>query len=590
MKMKNRKRNNVLVLALAAFVVGTPARSAPAQPNVLLIISDDQGIGDFGFMGNKDVKTPNLDRLAAQSAVFDNFVVGPACSPTRAALMTGRNHMKAGVWGVGTRNNLLRDETLMPAFFKAAGYGTGYFGKRDGVYLLEMEAWHRGCDEASHVTGYIHKDATSLTHQGMVPRKGWTCDVDVDTSLDYIRRKRGDGPWWCTTAFILPHLPWECDEKLAQPYRDAGHSELLADFYGCVTQLDDAVGRLLRGLEELGEADDTIIVFLSDNGPSYKDMSEADIASRNPLGLQGSKATAWDNGIRVPLLVRWPGRVKPGNRPQFATVEDILPTLLDLADIAPPRFPPHLPFDGISVKSAILDPAAPQVEREVFRIAISGEGSAGGKRGVVNDPAALPMEEQHVVLRGPRFKFHSFAGGKTALYDLQADPGEKTDVSAQYPEVAARYAAGLKRQYGEIVGSGRAYRLPVFKVGEKRAGANEIGAGSPQKIGGGLKAIGFTGLSAFGKAGDWAEYGIEVERPGRYEVHLAGKAMDAAPGWTLEILGKPLPLIKGDATRVCYGPVELPAGAATVKVSVDAASLPGKGSPELSKILFYPKR
>jgi arylsulfatase A len=562
--------------------------STAAGPNVLLVISDDQGIGDFGFMGNKDVKTPNLDRLASESAVFKNFVVGPACSPTRSSLMTGRNHMKVGVWGVGWRNNLLRDETLMPAFFKAAGYGTGYFGKRDGVALLEMEAWHRGCDEASHVPGYTHRDATSFTHQGMVPRHGWTCDVDVDTSLDYIRRM-GGGPWWCATAFILPHLPWEPDERFAKPYRDTGCSDALARCYGSITQLDAAVGRLVQGLDDLGQSDNTIVVFLSDNGPSYKELDEADAARRNPLGLEGGKADAWENGIRVPLLVRWPGRIKPGDRPQFASVEDVLPTLLDLAGIPPDKFPAHLPLDGISLKTVMSDSTAREVEREVFRIAIAGEGAAGGKQAIVNDPDHLPMAGQHVVLRGPRFKFHSFADGATALYDLDADPGESTDVSAQFPETAARYAAALRQQYAGILATGRAYRMPVAKIGGAGPRSNSIDAVTAKKIAGSLR-VRARGIAGFATPDDAAEYAVEVAQAGKYEVHLAGTDLGTAAGWKVTISGgHPLPLLKAEPGRHRFGPATLDPGPATVAVSRAATSPAPKERPELAKVLFCPK-
>ena len=530
------------------------------QPNVLLIISDDQGIGDFGFMGNTDVKTPNLDRLAAESALFTNCVVGPACSPSRASLMTGRNHLIAGVWGVGTRNNLLRDETLMPEFFKAAGYGTGYFGKRDGIYLMEMEAWERGCDEASHVTGYVHKDATSITHRGPVKRTGWTCDVDVDTSLDYIQRQ-GDGPWWVTTAFILPHLPWEADEQFVKPYREAGFSDLLSDFYGCVTQMDEAIGRLLRGLEDLGQADNTIVVFLSDNGPTFKGMSADDIASRNPLGLQGQKSLVWENGFVVPFMVRWPDRIEPGRRSQFISAEDILPTILDIAGIEPEKFPEHFPFDGISLREAVMDCQAPEVEREIFRVAISFEGAAGGKRGIVNDPKRLPMEEQHVVLRGPRFKLHSFAGGQTALYDLDTDPGETTDVSARFPAVASRYTAELDRQYRKITHSGRAYRLPYIKVRQASGeGYNRIPSGSALKTFGNIRTVGFHHIRGFSHAGDRVEYEIEVLDPGTYEVMVTGEELRNGKGWLLQTDGKTVGPTKFGDTRMVFESVEFPAG------------------------------
>jgi arylsulfatase A-like enzyme len=163
-------------------------------------------------MGNKDIKTPNLDALSKESAVFDNFVVTPACSPTRANLMTGHNHLLAGVWGVGVRNNLMRDETLMPQYFKAGGYNTDYFGKRDGVFILEKKAWDWEFDEASLVTGYNHKDPILMTEKVNKKRIGWTCGVDLDNTLDYIKRQ-GNKPWMFATAFILPHLPWTPDKR-----------------------------------------------------------------------------------------------------------------------------------------------------------------------------------------------------------------------------------------------------------------------------------------------------------------------------------------------------------------------------------------
>jgi len=216
----------------------------PPRPNVLLIISDDQGYGDFGFTGNKVVKTPHLDRLASESAVLRNFVVAPACSPTRASLLTGRQHLLTGTWGVGTRANMLRDEVRMPRFFQSAGYATGFFGKRDSIQWLEQRPWDLGCDEFMGVWGYVHRDAKFFTREGVVEKKGWTCDIDVDNALDFIRRQSGTGkPWWCAVAFILPHLPWEPAESFAKPYRDAGLSPALAACYAALTppwQIPDA--------------------------------------------------------------------------------------------------------------------------------------------------------------------------------------------------------------------------------------------------------------------------------------------------------------------------------------------------------------
>jgi arylsulfatase A-like enzyme len=541
---------------LRSLISAPPSRQS-SRPNVLLIVSDDQGAGDFGFMGNQTVKTPNLDRLVSESALFRQFVVCPACSPTRASLLTGRNHMKAGVWGVGERNNLMRDETLMPKFFKEAGYHTGYFGKRDGTYSVELEAWHRGCDEVTHVTGYQHKDPKTYTQAGVVQRVGWTCDLDTAAALDFIERQ-GDEPWWVAVPYLLPHLPWVADPKFVQPYLDAGCSQKLADVYGCITQMDAAIGDLLAGIAQMGHAENTIVVFLSDNGPSYKGMSDADMSSRNPLGLQGQKALVWENGIRVPFAVKWPGKIPAGERTQFATVEDVLPTLLDLAGVREEGWPAHLPFDGISICDALTDPAAPSVSREVFRVAISYEGQAGGGAWAVNDPQAVLLAEQHVILHGPRYKFHNFAGGKTALFDLQADPGESTDVSGQFPEVAAQYAAELDRQYAEIQATGRTYQMPVVKIGPPEFRYNKISGLHVRRYQGGLHKVLPVDVGGFTAAGDRAEYAVLVEEPGEFMIEVNGKDLNAGSGWQLEANGKKFLPVESGSDALCFGPVAFP--------------------------------
>lgn len=181
-----------LALLLSSFVIAHSSFAAERRPNVLLIVSDDQGCGDFGFTGNKVVKTPHLDRLAAESAVFKNFVVAPACSPTRSSLFTGRQHLLTGTWGVGPRANMLRDEVRMPRYFQTAGYATGFFGKRDSIHWLEQDAWDLGCDEFEGVWGYDHLDPRMFTRNGVVEKKGWTCDIDVDNALSFIKRQGGN--------------------------------------------------------------------------------------------------------------------------------------------------------------------------------------------------------------------------------------------------------------------------------------------------------------------------------------------------------------------------------------------------------------
>ena len=562
---------------------------AQKRPNVLVIISDDQGIGDFGFMGNQTVKSPNLDRLAKESAVFEKLVVAPACSPTRSSIMTGRNHLLAGVWGVGARNNLLRDEHLIPEYFKDAGYHTGYFGKRDGVYNHEKQIWDWGCDEASHVTGYKHKDAVSITQTGNVQRKGWTCDVDVDNSLDFIKRQ-GDNSWWCTTAFILPHLPWIPDERFAKPYRDAGHSKTLADFYGCVTQMDDAVGRLLKGLDDLGQLDNTIVLFLSDNGPTYKDMSDIDIKSRNILDLKGQKSTVWENGIVVPFMVRWPKKIVPGIRKQFATVEDILPTLIDLAALKQ-TLPDQLPFDGISLKPALMDENAASIDRQVLRVAISGKGAAGtyaGFRGIVNNPKEVSIEEQHLVLRGERYKYHNFADGNTALYDIIRDPTESIDISTQYLEINKLFEMELEKQYAKILNSERVFRMPIVKIRDVNGqGYNKVYGAMAEKAFGFNEILNFNNLKGFSAKGDHASYTISVEKAGVYNIQVLGENFSEESEWEIAYNDKTYPVTILNSNEMIFNTVQFDKpGLQTFSLKVNNNNKSGLQMPVVNELNF----
>ena len=433
---------------------------AEPKPNVLLIISDDQGYGDFGFTGNKLVRTPNLDRLAGESAVFRNFAVAAACSPTRAALYTGRDHLVTGVWGVPPRANLLPDEARMPAFFKAAGYSTLHIGKLDSVKAAGKTIQEFGWDDYLGGGGYEHRDPMMWRPKDSARGKGWTADLWTDFALDYIREHK-DGPWFISLAYIIPHLPWQCDETYSAPFLAQGCSKDLAACYGCIAHLDACVGRLLAGLKEAGQDQRTIVVFLSDNGPTSPDAKHADSdgfvtgadwEKRNAARLRGRKTLVWENGIRVPCLVRWPGRIAPGERAAFGRAEDVLPTLLDLASVRGDAVP-HQPFTGVSLEAALSGNAARTGRSEAFRMDIAGSGAPKE----VAEGSRRRYEDHHLTLRGERFKYHARPGGQAALYDLAADPGETADVQAKYPEVAARMAKACREKWDAVIASGRSF-------------------------------------------------------------------------------------------------------------------------------------
>lgn len=452
-----------VAVLVCAGPLAVPGRGGPPgrqRPNVLFIVSDDQGYGDFGFTGNAIVKTPVLDRLAAESAVFRNFVVAAACSPSRAAFYTGRNHLLTGVWGVPPRANLHRDEAIMPAYFKAAGYDTLYVGKGDMARLPGSTPWERGWDDAWTVSGYQHRDPTMPHRAGTETYSGWTADVMTDLLVDFIRRRR-DRPWLATAAFVIPHLPFACDATYSAPFREQGLSPELAECYGSIAQMDACIGRLIEAVRDTGQDRDTIVVFTSDNGMSSKatagrEYSDEEWRVRNVAGLRGHKAWVWENGIRVPLVVRWPDRIPAGDRRQFGAAEDILPTLLDLAAV-PSEGIPHLPLTGVSLRPALVDADAMFERPAVLRMAIAGAGSPRGRPGQRIDRR---FEDHHLALRGARFKYHALPGGRGELYDIECDPRETTDIAAQHPAVVTSMAGECRRQWDEIMAGGRAFADP----------------------------------------------------------------------------------------------------------------------------------
>ncbi|TSA29600.1 MAG: hypothetical protein D4R65_14870 [Verrucomicrobiaceae bacterium] len=607
--------NLAIISALLAGAILATSHAADRKPNILLIVTDDQGFGDFGFMGNPNVKTPNLDRLASESAVFSNFVVTPACSPTRASLLTGRNHLRTGVWGVGSRAFQLRDEVIAPAFFQKAGYRTFHCGKGDSTSLLELQAWDRGYDDAALLNGpgkpekvssggYTHRDPMIATRESNTPVEGWTVDVMNDRILEFIK-KPGAQPWFVNASYIVPHLPWICDERFSKPCRDAGFSEELAACYGSIAQLDAAVGHLLDEIRNAGQ--DTIVLLFSDNGATSPDvgttMSSNDPASastdwkrRNFLGLRGSKATIWENGIRSTLFVRWPGHVPPGPRAQLGAVEDVLPTLLDLAGIPAEILPPHQPFDGISLRPAVMDAGAPEEDRGIFRMALAFEGSpeqssmpSVAGTGLISDPRQLKFEDHHFCLRGPRFKFHSLRGGGTMLVDLQTDPGETLDVSGEHPEIARSMAEACRKWWDGLIAEGRAFRRPVIHPTPGPSAKNRtvvsIPANAATAVTGSVKVV-TSAVEGFQKAGDMVTYEVEAGEPGRYRLEVIGNGLASGRGWMLTPEGAAaVPgFVQND--RLSFEAFDIPAGHSLLSFGIREAAGPDEKPAALSQLVF----
>jgi arylsulfatase A len=349
---------SVVTGTAAALSPLTPGQAANAErPNVVLILTDDQGYGDIGCHGNPIVQTPRLDQLAAESTEFTRFYVNPVCTPTRASLMTGRYPCRTGATEVNQGRSLLRaDEVTLPEMLKSSGYATGIFGKWHLGDNYPIRPSDKGFDECLvHKGGGIGQSAGPignsyfdpvLEHNNQSKRyDGYCNDIFFDEAARWIGQQ-GDKPFFTYIATNLPHMPLDVGKEYVIPYRGDGMNELNAKAYGMITNIDDNVGRLLNTLDRLSIADNTIVIFLSDNGPRTSRIKNDVYPDRYNAALRGTKTAVYEGGIRVPFFIRWPERLQAGKRTDtIAAHIDVVPTLLDACGVAQPE---HT-IDGISL-------------------------------------------------------------------------------------------------------------------------------------------------------------------------------------------------------------------------------------------------
>ncbi|HSG69575.1 MAG TPA: arylsulfatase, partial [Planctomycetaceae bacterium] len=340
------------------------------SPNVIVILTDDQGWGDLSVHGNTNLATPHIDSLARDGVLFERFFVCPVCSPTRAEFLTGRYHLRGGVRGVSTgQERLDLDEHTIAQSFKAAGYATAAFGKWHNGTQYPYHPKARGFDEyygftSGHWGNYF---SPLIDHNGVMVRgNGYIIDDLTDHALRFIEQN-AERRFFCYVPFNTPHSPFQVPEEWYSKFRDAPiemrnrdpEKEEL-DKTRCALamceNIDWNVGRILEKLEELKLADDTIVVYFSDNGPN---------TWRWNGGMKGRKGSTDEGGVRSPCLIRWPAGITDVDRkiPQIAGAIDLMPTLLDLCGI---EHAGDKPFDGVSLKPLLQLASQPWPERTIF--------------------------------------------------------------------------------------------------------------------------------------------------------------------------------------------------------------------------------
>ncbi|MCY3927943.1 MAG: arylsulfatase [Acidobacteria bacterium] len=404
-----------------AIVAAACAAPEPApRPNVVLFLADDQGWGDLSIHGNTNVRTPSIDALAQDGAAFHHFFVSPVCSPTRAELLTGRYHVRSGVHATsrgGERMDL--DETTVAEVFRDAGYATAAFGKWHNGTQPPYHPNARGFDEFYGFTSghWGHYFDPPLDHNGRVVRgNGYVTDDFTDHAIRFIEDHQTE-PFFVWIAYNTPHSPMQVPDRwwtrlaadpIVQRHRDPEREQPdhTRAALAMVENIDWNVGRMTARLAELDLENDTIVIYLTDNGPN---------GWRWNGGMKGRKGSTDEGGVRSPFFVRWPGAIKTGTTvDRIAGAIDLLPTLAELAGI--PYTTAHT-IDGLSLKP-LLEP---------------GSTAAGGwpDRHLVNHWRGRTS------IRSQRYRLDH----QGQLFDMAADPGQRNDIAVEQPDVAARLTA-----------------------------------------------------------------------------------------------------------------------------------------------------
>ncbi len=369
-------------------------------PNILIILTDDQGYGDVGYYGNEVLETPTLDRLSNESVVFDRFYVSPVCAPTRASLLTGRYHLSTGVsWVTHRREVMNQQEETLAELLRPYGYRTGLFGKWHNGYQYPHDPTGQGFEEflgfkEGHFNNYF--DADLIDGLQKVSSKGYVPDVITDRAIDFISREER---FLAMVTFNTPHSPFQVPDEYFEKYKNRGLDDRTACIYGMIENIDDNVARLLQALKATGKEENTLVVFLSDNGPN---------GVRYNAGLKGIKAHVDEGGVRVPCLMRLPSAGWKGGLhvSTLAGHIDLFPTVAKLVD---PDYKIDPKVHGKDLAPVIAGGDYP--DRYFFTHQVV--------RKLDTIPGAVRYKNYVLTLKGD---------GR-ALYDLNADPGQKINIA-----------------------------------------------------------------------------------------------------------------------------------------------------------------
>lgn len=423
-----------------------------SKPNIILVMTDDQGYGDLGCHGHPYLKTPNLDKLYAQSTRFTDFHASPTCAPTRAALMSGRAPFKNGVTHtILERDRMTLKATTIAQVLKTAGYTTGIFGKWHLGDEDPYQPHNRGFDETfihgaggigqaypgaqSDAPGNSYFDPIIKHNNRFVKTKGYCTDVFFKQALGWIKecKNKKDKPFFAYIPSNAPHSPYHVEQRYKDLYKDKCREESAA-FFGMIVNIDENMGLLMEKLDEWKLTENTLLIFMTDNGSA---------AGTYNYNMKGRKGAVNEGGSRVPLFMRLLGRIKPGiDVDRLTRHYDLFPTI---AEIAGAPIAKGLDLDGRSLIPLIENPEAQWRDRNlIFHTGRWNKKGAPGRWGTGNtDPDKAKYT--HFAVRNEKWRLV----GKS-LYNIDQDPGEMKDVAEQHPEVAAKMRKAFDAWWTEV--------------------------------------------------------------------------------------------------------------------------------------------
>ncbi len=487
------------------------------MPNVVLVMTDDQGYADLGCTGNPWIHTPNIDAFADQSVRCEDFHVQPLCTPTRGAIMTGRRPASNGAWATCWGRSLLEaNETTLAEVFARAGYRTGMFGKwhlgdnypyRPQDRGFEHVVAHKGggVGQTPDFWGNDYFDDTYFHNGEPVAHVGYCTDVWFEQAQSWIRNV-ADEPFFCYLATNAPHDPYLVADEYREMYE--GNEDICNPaFYGMITNIDENFGWLRRTLRELGIEDDTILIFMTDNGSSGGAWTDDDQFPRKGYnaGMRGTKGSFYDGGHRVPFFIRWPGGgVESRTVEEMCLDVDLLPTFADLCGFSKRT---RRPGDGVSI-APLLRGEAEFLKEDRVHFLLNEQGTARPGKWT----GATMTRQWRLV-------------GCDELYNIQVDPGQRMNVADEFPAVMAELR-GAYEQWYDRVAPGMVEYCPIA-IGDPAENPTRLDA---MDVMGDVVWHQTQIEQAIRSAGAWT---VSVAREGRYRFRLRrwpeelGAAIDA---------------------------------------------------------------